>query len=87
MEHIIEYPALRALFIADTQITDTGLNALTSVPLRALDLTNTQITDAGLEQIKKITSLKLLYVSRDQITDSGIQGLEETLPELLIELE
>ena len=73
---------LEVLLLADTQITDAGLEHLKGLSnLETLYLIRAQITDAGLEHLEGITNLKELYLYGTQVTDEGVKKLQEALPD------
>ena len=40
-----------------------------------VDFDNTEVTDAGLADLKRLTKLQMLRLSRSQVTDSGLVHL------------
>jgi tRNA A-37 threonylcarbamoyl transferase component Bud32/Leucine-rich repeat (LRR) protein len=69
-------PGLRELSLADTRITDRGLEQL--LPLRQLghlNLSKTAITNAGLAHLARLSELAELNLERTQITNPGIARL------------
>lgn len=85
-EHLEKLPTLGNLILADTKITDAGLEHLVGLTnIEALDLRCTEITDAGLDYIKGLTSLKRLLLKNTHVTDEGVKKLREALPNCEIE--
>jgi len=66
--------------LAGTEVTDAGMAHLeTFTKLNSLDLRDTQVSDAAVPQIKKLKSLRHMYLS-DYITDAGIEELMQGMP-------
>ena len=47
--------------------------------LESLNLYSTQVSDAGLEELKKLTSLKKIYLWSSQVTADGARELASVL--------
>jgi Leucine-rich repeat (LRR) protein len=76
---------VRHLSLADTRITDEGLETLASMPqLEVLNISGTQITDAGLRRLQEVKSLKEVYLTLTPVTDTGMDALLSALPSLVI---
>jgi len=68
---------LRMLFLANTEITDTGLAHLRGLTdLRELRLQNTAIGDAGLAHLSGLTKLEWLELTGTQVSDAGLMHLK-----------
>ncbi len=62
--------------LADTRITDRGLEALVDHPsIGLLDVSRTGVTDEGLASIARMRGLVVLNLSGNPITDRGIETL------------
>jgi hypothetical protein len=66
---------LKKLDLNNTQVTDSGLVILKSLPsLEALDLANTKITDAGFrENLMGVEALHLLTVTGTGVTKETVK--------------
>jgi Leucine-rich repeat (LRR) protein len=66
---------LKKLDLNNTQVTDSGLVTLKTLPsLEALDLMNTKITDAGFrEHLMAIDSLHFLTVTGTSVTKETVK--------------
>jgi hypothetical protein len=74
-------PRLTRLRLANTQVTDAGLAALTSLKyLTYLNLVDTDVTDAGLRAIESLPRLTALYLAGTQVTAGGVERLQRALP-------
>jgi serine/threonine protein kinase len=76
---------LRQLSLAETGITDSGIERLVDQygvggHLRELDVSNTSITDASIESLKNVRRLQRLRLHGTAITDQGIEDLKTALP-------
>ena len=77
---------MKSLNLGDTDITDSGIEALVKrLPnLTSLDLGGTAITGAGIEAlVEHLPNLTSLDLSGTGITDAGIEALVEHLPNLI----
>ena len=73
---------LKALDLAECEITDDGLANLKYLPhLEVLRLAGTHITDAGLAHLKALPNLRRLDLSNTRISGGGLAALRE-LPAL-----
>jgi uncharacterized protein YceK len=69
------------LSLANTQMTDAGLNELAGVKsLQALDLAGTGVTDAGLKELAGLKSLQWLVLLGTKTTAAGTNELQKVLP-------
>ncbi|MEC7564817.1 MAG: hypothetical protein VX738_03955 [Planctomycetota bacterium] len=77
LKAIQQHPKLKKLRISQTQITDAGLEQLTTLThLTDLDLSeNSVISDRGMAPISKITTLQKLNLWRVALSDEGIRQL------------
>ncbi len=53
--------------------------------LRTLWLDATQLTDAGLAQLKGLSTLKNLSLTKTKVTSSGVEALRKALPQVAVE--
>lgn len=87
LKHLSALTNLYQLSLARTQVTDAGLQTLRLPKLVFLDLEDTAVTDAGLENLKAFPLLIRVRTSRSaHLTDAGVARLQESLPQLQIEL-
>jgi len=72
-----QFPKLKKLRLARTQVTGGGLAPLSELPqLEDLDLSEcSQVFDDGMEAVGALSTLKRLNLWRVQITDAGVQKL------------
>ena len=70
---------LRRLNLPNSQITDAGLETISSaVPqLELLRLGSPRITDAGMSEIPRLKQLRFLHLIHVPITDAGLKPLHE----------
>lgn len=79
-------PRLRNLRVAETWITDAGLQHLAGLSdLEILDIRQTDISDDGLIAIREFPSLQVLRVNGTRITPEGARALKRDRPALRIE--
>jgi internalin A len=72
------FPGLVQLALADTSISDKGLNAIKGLRnLRGLMLNNTKVTDAGLKVLIGFPDLETLTLDDTGVTDEGIKSIIE----------
>jgi hypothetical protein len=72
------WPALQAIDLSWTKITDAGLARLKEHKgLQSIYLDGTKITDAGLAQLKELKDLQTLYLNGTRVTDAGLVNLEQ----------
>jgi hypothetical protein len=65
--------------IGFAQLTDVGLDPLTSLPrLKELSIGGNKLTDAGLQSLRQMTGLTFLDISGAQRTDSGVWSVSVT---------
>jgi hypothetical protein len=71
------------LDLSHTDVDDTALRYVRGMPLESLYLTGTSVTDAGVAQLRGLTSLRRLSLSRTRVTKrcleslAGMKGLRE----------
>jgi beta-lactamase regulating signal transducer with metallopeptidase domain/Leucine-rich repeat (LRR) protein len=77
-KHLAGLTGLQWLSLQGTQITDGGLEPLTSLTgLRTLIFTdNGQGTDLGLAHLQGLTGLQALYLTGPRVTDQGLASLQ-----------
>ena len=76
LEAVSMIPTLEALDVGYAQLTDAGLDHLTSLTgLREISLGGNKLTDAGLQFLRRMPQVTLLDVSGSQRTDSGLWSL------------
>jgi hypothetical protein len=81
--HLKKLPALRAVTIGFTGVTDAGLVHLKELPeLEELGLAQTAVTDAGLNHLKGLKKLTRLDLVGTKVTDRGADSLKAALPDL-----
>jgi hypothetical protein len=69
-------PQVMWLVLADTKITDTGLESLKSCSsITKLNLKNTAITNASISLIGQFKKLEYLNIVGTKIDDAGLLGL------------
>jgi hypothetical protein len=69
-------PALGAVFLRATELTDEQMHYLGNQPtLQELDLSDNPITDAGLACLDGLSQLKTLDLRNTRITDAGLKHL------------
>jgi hypothetical protein len=74
--HLQGLRKLRALYLADNQVSDNGLPYLSSLAdLEVLDLARTKVSDAGLVIIEGLANLKVLDLRQTKVTDKGLEHL------------
>jgi hypothetical protein len=69
------------LNLAGTEITDSGLQQISGLPLKKLHLERTKIGDEGLKHLKSASQLTYLNLYGTQVTDAGLEHIK-SLPEL-----
>jgi hypothetical protein len=75
------YDDVRALHLAGTQLTNTGLVKLTVLTkLEYLDLSQTLVTDAGLVHLVGLTKLRHLSFLGTQVTDTAVADIRTVWP-------
>ena len=81
--HLRKLPALRALTLGFTAVTDAGLVHLKELPeLEELGLAQTGVTDTGLAHLKELKNLKRLDLVGTKVTDQGADALKTILPDV-----
>lgn len=76
---------LEELRLDGTRVTDAGLKNLAGLrSLQVLDLRNTPITDAGLIPLRRMTTLRELYLTNTEVSDSAADDLRQASPDLKI---
>ena len=79
LARLLHLPAFRyviRLSLADTRVTDRGLEMLANRPsIYLLDVSRTKITDHCLASIAKMQGLVILNLSGTSISDRGIETL------------
>lgn len=82
-----KYKNLTRLHLENTAITDEGLQHLKKLSfLEYLNLYGTQVTDEGIQQLATLKNLKKLYVWKTKVTRKGALQLQETLPQLEVNI-
>jgi serine/threonine-protein kinase len=71
LEPLKDADQLRELAIANSEITDKGLECLKKVPLTSLNISNTKVRD--LSPLAHQLQLDSLNASKDEISDNGFQ--------------
>ena len=72
-----DFYGLRELVLADTLITDNGLEHLSRLrSIERLYLSGAKITGKGLEWLNGLPKLRVLYLAESSITDAGLDGIE-----------
>ena len=80
-------PHLTRLHLEQTPITDDGLAHLKGLQfLEYLNLYGTTVSDAGLTHLADLPALRALYLWQTQATEAGVQRLQQTLPNLDVNL-
>ena len=80
-------PNLTRLHLEQTPITDAGLTHLKGMQfLEYLNLYGTTVSDDGLQNLADLPSLRALYLWQTQATEAGAQRLQQTLPDLDVNL-
>ena len=65
------------------KVTGRGFDGLAGCrKLFAMHLADTRVDDEGLQQIKRLDTLRELYLHRTQVTDRGLVDLQRALPDL-----
>lgn len=80
LRQLARVPTLRLLDVADTQVTDDGLNAINAGSLEVLILAGTQVTDNGMRTLARCQRLRILDVRHTPVTESGIAALRAAVP-------
>ncbi len=76
LEVVKTLPALRALNLSGTKVTDAGLARLRGLDgLEYLGLKGTGIGDAGLEHVSSLAGLNNLNLADTRVTDAGLKRL------------
>jgi hypothetical protein len=71
--------------IGDRRVTDAGLAHLKGFKqLEVLDLQGSDVTARGLEQLNELPNLKKLWLGGTGIRSNDVQGLLDTVPNLMI---
>ena len=87
LRHVGELTGLQTLSLADTEITDAGLEHLQGLSnLEVLYLTYTQVTDVGVELLKALKNLQTLALARTKVTNEGVKEMKQALPNAHIHL-
>lgn len=80
-------PNLTRLHVEKTNVTDAGLAHLKPLQhLEYLNLYGTKVTDAGMKHLTALKNLRHLYVWQTNVTKAGAEALQQTLPNLQIDL-
>ena len=78
---------LTTLHLEKTGIADTGLAQIKDLKhLEYLNLYGTKVTDSGLDNLASMEHLKKLYLWNSQVTEEGAKKLNESLPDLAVNL-
>ena len=81
------HTGITRLHLELTKITDAGLAHLKGLQqLEYLNLYGTAVTDAGLAQLAGLKNLKNLYLWQTKVTPEGAKKLNESLPNVDINL-
>lgn len=76
MDLVKTIPNLRKLRLAQTSVSDIGLEKISQLKIEDLDVSEcSQLSDTALAALGKIKSLKKLNLWRDAITDEGVSQL------------
>ncbi|WP_372368779.1 hypothetical protein [Candidatus Uabimicrobium sp. HlEnr_7] len=80
ISHLKTFPELTVLDFADSNITDKGVELLSSfVKLEELCLSSTRITDKSLKTLGQFTNLRELYLDNVGISGAGLKFLRNCL--------
>ena len=86
--HLAGLTNLKWLNLDNTMLSDEGIVHLQGMAdLEFLHLGVTGGTDAGLKNLEPLTALKDLNVSRTGVTEVGAEQLQQTLPDVKIQLD
>ena len=81
----LNQPKLKNLRLAETKVTDAGVQYLANCKsLSLLALNSTKITDQSIKALVNIKSLKELNVSQTLLTEEGIKRLRKALPDCIV---
>lgn len=81
MHCIAKVSQLIYLDVSGTNVTDTGLSQLTSLPLVTLYMEDTTISDDAVNILRKFKHLRYLRIGNTLISDKGVEELRMLLPE------
>ncbi|WP_254509938.1 leucine-rich repeat domain-containing protein [Anatilimnocola floriformis] len=74
--HLVHFPELKELDLAESKITDAGLKSLKDCRhLQKLDVTKTPLSGQGFEQLSDLPELTHLMVTINDMTDAGMQAI------------
>jgi hypothetical protein len=78
LKHVVDYPTLQKLDLANCEIHGDGLQHVgTLIFLRELNLTLTPVADDALEHLRSLTSLRTLGLASTKCTGTGFEHLKE----------
>ena len=76
MKHLKPLKKLRELQLANSNITDVGLEQIKELTnLEALNLYGTKVTDSGLRHLQGMEKLESLVLAHDNFSDAGLRYL------------
>lgn len=83
--HISQLGRLQELDLHRSPVDDAALSYVEGLTeLQSLRLFHTEVGDGGLAHLKRLSQLRTLSIENTKVTDAGAQGLQETLPKLMI---
>jgi len=87
LAQLAQLPNLTTLHLEKTGIADAGLVQIKDLEhLEYLNLYGTKVTDNGLDNLASMEHLKKLYLWNSQVTEEGAKKLNESLPDLAVNL-
>jgi hypothetical protein len=88
LRHLKSLRRLYYLSLFQLDITGAGLAELKTLPgLERLEVSSIDINDTDLGQLKDMGQLKELKLKKTKVTGDGINGLQKSLPQLMIEAD
>lgn len=88
LEQLAQMPELQWLNLDKTAVTDAGLDWLKGLgQLQFLHLGSTAVTDEGMPKLAMLRELKKLIVTRTAVTQHAVDVLQQTLPDISIQLQ
>jgi uncharacterized membrane protein len=86
--HVGQMPALRELYLQQTQIDGAGLVHLSSLKnLRLLDLSKTKINDGQLLHVLQLPGLEDLFLYETEVSKDVVEAIRKNKPDLNVRLE